>query len=175
MNPVIKEDLISWMKTLLLALLIAFICRQFIFSPMTVKGESMSPTFEENNWIFVSKTSTIDRFDMVVFHAPEENEKYVKRVIGVPGDEIEMKDDILYVNGQAFEEPYVQREYRLMVNTITADFTLNELTGKQTVPEGYYFVLGDNRQKSYDSREFGFIEEESLIGEVKFKIYPLNE
>ncbi|MBN6889470.1 signal peptidase I [Cytobacillus horneckiae] len=175
MNPVIKEDLISWMKTLLLALLIAFICRQFIFSPMTVKGESMSPTFEENNWIFVSKTSTIDRFDMVVFHAPEENEKYVKRVIGVPGDEIEMKDDILYVNGQAFEEPYVKREYRLMVNTITADFTLNELTGKQTVPEGYYFVLGDNRQKSYDSREFGFIEEESLIGEVKFKIYPLNE
>ncbi|MEX3715225.1 signal peptidase I [Cytobacillus horneckiae] len=175
MNPVIKEDLISWMKTLLLALLIAFICRQFIFSPMTVKGESMSPTFEENNWIFVSKTSTIDRFDMVVFHAPEENEKYVKRVIGVPGDEIEMKDDFFYVNGQAFEEPYVKREYRLMVNTITADFTLNELTGKQTVPEGYYFVLGDNRQKSYDSREFGFIEEESLIGEVKFKIYPLNE
>lgn len=131
MNPVIKEDLISWMKTLLLALLIAFICRQFIFSPMTVKGESMSPTFEENNWIFVSKTSTIDRFDMVVFHAPEENEKYVKRVIGVPGDEIEMKDDILYVNGQAFEEPYVKREYRLMVNTITADFTLNELTGSK--------------------------------------------
>ncbi|MDQ0271354.1 signal peptidase I [Cytobacillus purgationiresistens] len=174
MDSAIKEEIISWIKTILFALLIAFICRQFIFSPVTVKGESMSPTFEENNWLFVSKTSTIDRFDRVVFDAPDKDERYVKRIIGIPGDEIEMKDDKLYVNGEVYEEPYVKKEYRLLDNKTTADFTLDELTGKKTVPEGYYFVLGDNRKKSHDSRRFGFITEESLIGEVKFRIYPFN-
>ncbi|WP_100329949.1 signal peptidase I [Bacillus xiapuensis] len=170
-----KKEAYSWIKSIAFALVIVFICREFIFTPVVVKGESMEPTFGNNHRVVVSKTSKIERFDMIVFKATDKNEQYIKRVIGLPGDRVEMKDDVLYVNGKPYEEPYVKRNNNMELSRVTGDFTLKELTGNEKVPNGYFFVLGDNRLKSRDSRDFGFIAADSVIGEVKFQFYPLQE
>ncbi|PFN02935.1 signal peptidase I [Bacillus cereus] len=170
-----KKEVYSWIKSIAFAVCIVFICREFIFTPVVVKGASMEPTFENKNRIVVSKTSTIERFDTIVFKAPDKDEQYIKRVIGIPGDSVEMKDDVLYINGNPYEEPYVKRNNNIELSRVTSDFTLMELTGNKRVPNGYYFVLGDNRLKSKDSRNFGFISTDSIVGEVKFQFYPLQE
>lgn len=170
-----KKEVYSWIKSIAFAVVIVFICREFIFTPVVVKGESMEPTFDSNNRIVVSKTSAIERFDMIVFKAPDKDEQYIKRVIGLPGDSVEMRDDVLYINGKPYEEPYVKRNNNIGLSKVTGDFTLKELTGNKKVPNGYFFVLGDNRLKSKDSRDFGFISTDSVIGEVKFRFYPLQE
>lgn len=176
-NVVVKE-IFSWMKAILLAVVIVFVCRQFLFTPITVSGESMMPTFEDQNKVIVSKISKIERFDTIVFKSNfTESEYIIKRVIGLPGDTIEMKNDVLYVNGKEYKEPYLQ-EYKDELNqgeTLTEDFTLSQKTGKSVVPEGSLFVLGDNRESSSDSRVFGFIKDDSVLGEVKFRFFPFNE
>ncbi|MCM3759021.1 signal peptidase I [Sporosarcina aquimarina] len=170
-----KKEVYSWIKSIVFAAFIVIVCRLFIFTPVTVQGVSMEPTFEDNNRIVVSKTSKLDRFDTIVFKAPDADKQYIKRIIGLPGDRIEMQDDVLYVNGTPYEETYVKRKNDFDLPRITGDFTLQELTGKTTVPKGYLFVLGDNRLKSSDSREYGLISTDSVIGEVKFRFYPLQK
>jgi len=136
----------------------------------------MLPTFKDEDRVIVSKVSSIDRFDMIVFNAPGAKEKYIKRVIGVSGDRIEMMEDVLYVNGKAYDEPYVKRnDGNIIMNRTTENFTLKEITGKDEVPAGAFFVLGDHRLKSNDSRRFGFIYEEAIVGEVKLRFFPLTE
>ncbi|CAH0346680.1 signal peptidase I [Bacillus sp. CECT 9360] len=165
-----KKELYSWIKSIVFALVVAFICRQFLFSPITVKGESMEPTFENNDRIIVSKVSKIEHFDMIVFHSPISKDDYIKRVIGLPGDTIEMKNDVLYINGKAFEEQYLNENKGEipLETTLTEDF-------KVTVPEGSLFVLGDNRPSSMDSRIIGSISDDAVVGEVKFRFYPFKE
>lgn len=171
-----KNEIYSWIKSLAFAFILAFLCRSFLFSPTTVHGESMEPTFQDQDRLIISKTAKIERFDMIVFDAPDADEHYVKRVIGLPGDSVEVKDDILYINGKAMEEPYLkENKEKSVLSKLTGDFTLEEMTGKAKVPNGYYFVMGDNRLYSKDSRYFGFISEESVLGEVKFRYYPLEE
>ncbi|TFD94393.1 signal peptidase I [Jeotgalibacillus sp. R-1-5s-1] len=173
MDEKMKKEMLSWVKSIVIAVVIVFVCRQFIFEPIAVRGESMLPTLEHNNRVVISKTSDIERFDMIVFDAPDANAKYVKRVVGVPGDHIEMKDDVLYINSQAYDEDYVKQSTTL--SRTTQDFTLEELTQVSIIPEGHYFVLGDNRRKSNDSREFGLISADTVLGEVKLRIYPFDE
>lgn len=165
-----KREVWSWVKAILLGLAIAFICREFIFAPVKVEGKSMMPTFEDNNRIIVSKMSKVERFDMIVFHSPVSNEDYIKRVIGLPGDIVEVQDDVLHINNIIYDEPYLQ-ENKEMLSTqehLTDDF-------KVTVPEGSLYVMGDNRKKSSDSREIGFITEDAIVGEVKFRFFPFTE
>lgn len=171
------RELLSWVKTILIAIVIVVICRQFLFLPVTVSGSSMLPTFDDRNKIIVSKISEIEHFDNVVFQSPSTDVNYIKRVIGLPGDTLEIKNDILYINGKEHIETYLsENKDQLGTNeTLTEDFTLKDITGKSKVPEGSLFVLGDNRQDSEDSREFGFISENSIIGEVKFRYFPLKE
>lgn len=176
MQKNIKKEVFSWVRTILFALMIAFLFRHFLFTPSIVHGESMAPTFHENDKLIISKISEIHRFDTIVFDAPDADEHYVKRVIGLPGDRVEMKDDVLYINGKPMEEPYLEAEDEgIPFEKLTGDFTLEELTGVSSVPKGTLFVLGDNRLNSKDSRYFGFITEESVLGEVKFRIYPFKE
>ncbi|MBU5212600.1 MULTISPECIES: signal peptidase I [Heyndrickxia] len=172
-----KSELFSWIKSILLAVVIVLVCRYFVFTPSVVVGESMMPNLQDGNRIIVSKLSDIKRFDEIVFHAPDADEHYVKRVIGLPGDSIEMKDDVLYINGKAYKEPYLKenRKDLLPMQQLTEDFTLKEKTGKSKVPKGYLFVLGDNRLVSKDSRYFGVIPMDSVIGKVKIRFWPLNE
>lgn len=165
-----KKEIYSWVKSIAFAFIIAFICRQFIFTPTTVQGESMMPTFEEGNRVILSKISDIDRFDMVVFDAPDADKQYIKRVIGLPGDSIEVKNDVLYINGKIYEEFYLnEKKKENLLDKFTNDFQYKE------VPENSLFVMGDNRLKSHDSRDFGVISYDSVVGEVKFQFYPLNE
>lgn len=171
-----RKEVISWVMALSLGLLISLICREYVFSPVIVKGASMNPTYENKDVIIVSKVSEIDRFDHVVFKAPNKDEHYIKRVIGLPGDTVEMREDVLIVNGIEYDEPYVNRETKNpMQKRITENFTLFEITGRHKVPEGYIFVLGDNRLQSSDSRDFGLIPMEDIFGESKLRVYPINQ
>ena len=171
-----KSEGYSWIKSIVFAILIALLCRHFLFSPTTVLGRSMSPTFEEKDKVLISKISDIQRFDMVVFDAPDANEKYIKRVIGIPGDTVEMQDDVLYINGKAMDEPYLDEiKNELIFDKLTGDFTLTEITGESRVPNGFIFVMGDNRLYSKDSRFFGFVSEDAIMGEAKLRLFPFNK
>lgn len=170
MNESSKKEVWSWVKAILLGLAIALICREFICTPVKVEGKSMMPTFEDNNRIIVSKMSKVERFDMIVFHSPVSNENYIKRVIGLPGDIVEVKDDVLHINNIIYDEPYLQENKKMLPiqEQLTDDFKVN-------VPEGSFYVMGDNRKKSSDSREIGFITEDAVIGEVKLRFFPFKE
>lgn len=173
----IKKELFSWFITVAVTMAIVLICRHFIFSPVTVYGESMEPTLDDHEKVMISKVSDIKRFDIIVFHAPDEDAYYVKRVIGLPGDNIKVVNDTLYVNGKAYSEPYL-KENKANIESgskLTGDFTLKELTGKSTVPKGCLFVLGDNRRISKDSRNFKFIPSKSVVGKIELSYYPLKD
>ncbi|MHC8516384.1 signal peptidase I [Sporosarcina sp. ITBMC105] len=174
-----KNETWEWIKALLIAFGLAAIIRIFLFTPIVVDGVSMMPTLEHGDKMIVNKIGyTIgkpDRFDIVVFHAPEKKD-YIKRVIGLPGDEVEYRDDTLYINGKAVEEPYLDK-YKAEVNDgpLTEDFTLEEKINRQTVPEGYVFVMGDNRRKSKDSRHIGAVSIDEIIGSTKFVFWPIKD
>lgn len=166
------EQAWDWIKALAVALVLALFIRHFLFTPIVVDGISMMPTLQDGDRLIANKIgyriSGLDRFDIIVFRATEEKD-YIKRVIGLPGDHIEYRDDVLYINGEAHEEAYLD-EYRSTVTDgpLTSDFELEALTGSATVPEGKYFVLGDNRRNSEDSRIIGFVAAEDVIGESSF-------
>lgn len=171
-----KKELLAWFKTLILAVMAVFILRHFFITPSIVEGESMMPSLQDGDRIIISKVSEIDRFDEIAFHAPDSSDNYVKRVIGLPGDEIRMVEDVLYINGEPTAEPYLAEAKANAPKSFlfTEDFTLYEVAGASQVPEGHLFVLGDNRAISKDSRYFGFISEKAVIGDVTIRIWPIN-
>ncbi|GKV67778.1 signal peptidase I [Sporosarcina sp. NCCP-2716] len=174
-----KSETFEWVKALLIAFGIAAIIRLFVFTPIVVDGISMMPTLVDGDKMIVNKISyTVgkpDHFDIVVFHAPEKKD-YIKRVIGLPGDEIEYADDVLYINGVAQKEPYLDAyKKELAEGTLTEDFTLEEKIGSRSVPEGHVFVMGDNRRKSRDSRHIGVVSTDDIIGTTKFVFWPIKD
>ncbi|KKK39587.1 signal peptidase I [Mesobacillus campisalis] len=174
-----KNELWEWVKALFIAVLLAAGIRYFLFAPIVVDGLSMMPTLHDQDRMIVNKLSykigEPERFDIVVFHAPE-NKDYIKRVIGLPGDHIEYKDDTLYVNGQAYEEPYLE-EYKQQVidGPLTEPFTLEEKIGRETVPEGHIFVMGDNRRFSKDSRHIGTVPLDEVLGQTSIIYWPIQD
>lgn len=165
-----KKEFWSWGKSLVVAVVVAFLVRQFLFTPVIVSGESMEPTFHDNNRVVISKISSLDHFDKIVFHAPNAKEDFIKRVIGLPGDTIRMENDVLTINGKEYPEKYLDSNKEALPEgqNLTQDFEV-------VVPEGQLFVMGDNRTNSMDSRIFGNIEEDSVVGKVKFRFYPFTE
>ncbi len=139
------------------AFVLALIIQQFVVKPFYIPSESMEPTLVKGDRVLVNRFEY--RFtdpkpgDVVVFHPPiAPDEDYIKRVVAVGGDTVEVKDGALYVNGVAQDEPYLK------------DPSINGLFPEETVPEGYLFVMGDNRNRSGDSRVFGPIELDSILG-----------
>lgn len=165
-----KHEIASWLKSLLIAFGIALVIRVFLFSPYYVEGASMDPTLHDEEKIFVNKFEELNRGDIVIIRGDEKN--YVKRLIGFPGDELEMKNDQLYINGQQWNEDYLDENREAaegIVSKLTGDF------GPITVPSDHYYVMGDNRLVSLDSRNgLGFIEKERIIGVSEFVWYPFT-
>ena len=171
------RELFSTLITLAVALTVVLLLRTFIFSPVIVKGESMSPTLANSDRILLLKMEKVKRFSIVTFPAPDDpSQNYVKRVIGLPGDSISYKNDVLGINGKAYEEPYLD-EYKAQLperTLLTNDFTLEQITGDEVVPEGEYLVLGDNRQNSKDSRMIGYIKADDIQGVADYRIWPIK-
>ncbi len=176
-----KKELLEWIKSIAVAVIFVITVRTFIFSPIVVDGSSMMPTYEDGDKVIVNKIgkkiSGIERFDVIVFEAPI-GENYIKRVIGLPGDHVAFEDDILYINGEALEEPYLDQYKELLIDKapLTYDFTLETLTDYQEIPDGYFFVLGDNRRKTADSRDprVGLVPIEKVLGKASIRFYPLD-
>ena len=171
-----KKEIFEWIKAVTVAIILAIMVRAIFLTPIVVDGASMNPTLHNKDRMLVTKIGEPKRFDIVVFHAPDGRD-YIKRVIGLPGDQIEYKNDILYINGKAYEEPYLE-QYKEKTNegTLTDSFTLKETAvGRETVPKGHLFVLGDNRQHSTDSREIGAVPLDKVIGKTKIVYYPFKE
>lgn len=157
---------------------IAFLVQRFLFVPISVDGPSMEPTLHHGDRLILNKVTDPERFDIVVFPAPDDPEKqYIKRVIGVPGDTITYEDSELFIDGEHVKEPYVDKLEEAVPDweSYSMDFSLEEVTGESTVPEGSYFVMGDNRINSKDSRSFGFIQEEDITGVANLRIWPLSD
>lgn len=142
--------------------------RAFIITPAVVDGESMEPTLSDNNVIILNKLdyklNDIKRFDVVV--VDWNDDKLIKRVIGLPGEHIEYKDGLLYVDGFVTNENFNHAD--------THDFKLESI-GYLTIPGDKYFVVGDNRNDSTDSRVIGLIDKENILGSVDLRIFPLNK
>lgn len=173
-NKKMQDNIWDWVKAIILTLLLVVIIRFFIFIPLRVDGNSMSPTLEQNNYIIYEKLTPIRRFDIIIFNN-DAGDTLIKRVIGLPGDSLEYKDDQLLLNGQPVEEPYLKQGNDEHLQTFTSDFNLLELTGTDSVPENSYFVMGDNRNRSNDSRMFGFVAQEDIVGKASMVYYPLDE
>ncbi|WP_342574368.1 signal peptidase I [Solibacillus sp. FSL K6-1781] len=176
-----KNELLEWIKVIAITTLFVVAIRTFIFTPIDVKGASMMPTYEDGDRIIVNKIGKtlhdFERFDVIVFDGLE-SEYFIKRIIGLPGDQIEYKDDVLYINGQKVDEPYLD-EYKSSLNDpgdLTPDFTLEDLAGVSEIPNDYYFVMGDNRRKSSDSRDprIGLVSKEHILGSASIRFYPLD-
>ncbi|MER2063368.1 MAG: signal peptidase I [Alkalibacterium sp.] len=151
--------------------------RLYIFAPVSVEGASMEPTLLDGDRLLLNKIGDIDRFDVIVFPSPEDTDKqFIKRVIGVPGDEITFSDQTLYINGETVEEDYIDLSgvSETDLHSLNSNFSLTSIEGVDEVPEDSYFVLGDNRVNSKDSRSFGFIESDSVTGKANLRIWPLD-
>jgi len=153
-----KEFMISMVFTLCFALVVAFVFNNF-FGLTKVAGISMNPTFKDGQFLFFKKYGfeDIKVNDIITFNGKNNNDTYVKRVVACGGDTVCIDGLDLYVNGEIVEEPYV------------AEYSIETYTGNLTVPTGCYFVLGDNRDNSLDSREFGVVSSDQITGVVLFQ------
>lgn len=160
-----------WLRDLLLSVVIAIVVILFIYQPVKVEGTSMMPELQDQERIFINKfvyrfgIGEIERGDTVVFWYPRDTTKsYIKRVIGMPGDTVEIVDGVVYVNGKALEESYVPDAYR--------DHSSMEA---RRVPPDEYFVLGDHRSSSNDSRAWGWVPRQFIYGKAVFVYWPLEK
>jgi len=160
-----------WLRDLLLSVVIAVIVILFLYQPVKVEGTSMMPTLEDQERIFINKfiyrlgVGDIERGDTIVFYFPHDPAKsYIKRVIGLPGDRVEVERGRVRVNGFQIDEPYVPDEYR---DTNSA--------APLTVPEGQYYVLGDHRSSSNDSRSWGTVPRRFVYGKAVFIYWPIEK
>lgn len=151
----------------MLIVIVVVLFRSFIATPVKVDGSSMDSTLKNNDILILNKLDkSYDRFDIVVIKYGKT--KLVKRVIGLPGENIEYMDNELYINGKKIEDKSISR---------TADFKLKDLYNKDKIPDGYYFVMGDNRANSLDSRSelIGLINKKDIIGTTSIRLFPFNK
>ena len=162
-------------ETIVIALAIFVIAYLFLFQPHQVRGNSMYPNFHDKDYLLTDKVSyrlgQPKRGDVVIFMAPKNEEyDYIKRVIGIPGDKVEITQDYkVKLNTQILDESYLPSYYQ----TFGGSFL--EVGKVVTVPPDEYFVLGDNRNHSSDSRDWGFVPKSNIIGKAWFRYWPLNQ
>lgn len=162
-NKRVFKNVLSYAVVIAVALLI----KMYIFSPVKVNGTSMSPTLHDGDIMILNeigyRLNGVDRFDIVV--ANIDGEKLIKRVIGLPGEKVEYRDNNLYINDNLIVEYFKHGD--------TRDFSLSELDA-EIVPSDYYFLVGDNRGNSKDSRIIGFVHKSKIMGKTKLIIFPFS-
>ena len=159
-----------WAVEALLSVGLAAAIVLFVYQPVRVEGTSMMPALVDDERLFVNKflyrlgVGAVERGDMVVFQSPlEPSKSYIKRVIGVPGDTVEIRAGVVWLNGHRLDESYVPDDYRDSASLAPV-----------RVPTGHYFVMGDHRSASNDSRQWGPVPRQSLYGKAVFAYWPLE-
>ena len=149
-------------------IIVVFLVRLFIVTPVIVVGDSMIPTLKNKQVLLLNKLdykfNDIERYDIVVINTGKS--EIIKRVIGLPGETVEYRDNILYINGHEQESEF---------SFETDDFTLKSICNCNKIPKGKYLVLGDNRSVSSDSRIIGLIDEKDIKGSTKISIFPMKK
>ena len=175
------REIVEWSACIIIAVVLALTIKFYVGTPTLVKHTSMYPTLKDGEILLLSKISyklhDLERFDVVVI---KEDDWIIKRVIGLPGDNVSYKDNELYINDKLVEDKHA--------DGLTKDFDLDdiwiagEMEGKtnfkepfETIPEGYYLVLGDNREISKDSRSVGLIPMEEIKGKAVVRFWPLTK
>jgi signal peptidase I len=167
--PQKASSILTWMRDLFISLIVSAFIIVFLYQPVKVEGTSMLPGLQDQERIFINKFvyrfNSIERGDIVVFRYPRDVSKsYIKRVVGVEGDRIRIVQGHVYVNGRMLEEPYVPAEY--------ADIRSYP---EVKVPPHSYFLLGDHRTSSSDSRDFGPVDERFIYGKAVFVYWPMDK
>lgn len=172
-----KKKYLSSLIEMIIVIVITICIFKFVVIPVRIEGMSMENTLHDQSIALINaisvKEENIERFDVVVLYSEALNEKIIKRVIGLPGDTIEFKSDVLYVNSVAVEQDFLDpnfvEESKIMYNAelFTDDF-------KTVVGEHEFFVMGDNRLRSTDSRELGTFTVDDMIGMQGLVIYPFS-
>jgi signal peptidase I len=168
---------LSWVRDLTFSVLIAVVLIVFIYQPVKVEGTSMEPSLTDQERIFINKFTyefglgQIERGDTIVFWYPFDRSKsYIKRVIGLPGDRIRIDSGQVYVNDRPLLEDYVPKDYR-----DTLSWPADARGVDREVPAGNYFVLGDHRSQSSDSRAWGYVPRDLIYGKAVFVYWPLDK
>ena len=167
-HHLLRNEIRVWTRDLLIAIGLALVIIVFLYQPVKVEGTSMAPLLSDQERIFINKFvyrfEDIHRGDVVVFWYPLDRSKsFIKRVIGLPGETVDIRHGQLYVNGQLIPEPYVPPQY-----TDVTDF------GPVKVPKDSYFVMGDHRISSNDSRVFGPVASQFIYGRAVFAYWPVD-
>lgn len=182
MKKSIGREILEWVIALSAAVVIAFCIRTFCFTFVGVDGASMNDTLQNKEIMLVTKFDYLfgepQRFDVVICHYPnrvrtgwfgiQEPADFVKRIVGLPGDTVEIREGYLYVNDTRYDEPYINDEYRVRGGSNGYTFPA------YTVPEGCYFVMGDHRDNSNDSRAQGPLTRDMIVGHAQQIVYPFD-
>lgn len=177
----VKDDrflnvLKEFIKSMVISLVFVIVLTQFIAKPVRVEGLSMYPSLNDKEIgfsnILSTKISSIKRFDVVVVFLEDQNKFIVKRVIGLPGEEVMVQDEVLYIDGVMVEEPFLENSYREQFRIEEREFT-KDIDPVIVGPDQYY-LLGDNRPNSIDSRMYGLFNKDTIESKSVFVILPIN-
>lgn len=146
----------------LLTVIVILLLRQFVFTVYSVDGRSMDYTLADQQKILASNYFEPERFDISIIHMPEGGKKYIKRIVGMPGETLEIKDDVLYINSQVIDEPYLEAKKKEYPDGFNRD------VAPISIPENHYYVIGD-------SREIGPVAKEKIISEALAVYWPITE
>ena len=167
-----KKEIREWVVSLVSAAVVVLLVSNFLCTIIRVDGGSMLNTLHDGDRLYVNvldmKLNGPERYDVVILHYPGRKGNFVKRVIGLPGDTLEVKEGVLYINGEAVEEEYLAEERTQKFHGASSNF------GPVEIPEDQYFVMGDHRDHSNDSRQVGLIDRDMFVGKATYIFWPFN-
>jgi len=169
-----REDALDFFRTLIISMAVLFVLSRFVCRPIRVQGSSMYPTLESGSLglsnVIGYKTKGLQRFDIAIIYIADKKEYLVKRVVGLPGETIEYKDNELFVNGEKVAETFLDPDYmKSSGDVFTGDF------GPITLGEDEYYCLGDNRPVSNDSRYYGPFSSDQIVAKGAFIFWPFSD
>jgi signal peptidase I len=175
----VKKEIWEWTKSIVIAVVVVVGLRRGIVDHYKVDGSSMEPTIHNGERVIVNKIlykfSHPQRGDIVILHAPE-GKDYIKRVVGLPGEKVEVKGDVVKINGKKIDEPYlaaaIKKAKKQGFSYNNFDYPFTEYDNN-TVPKDSLFVMGDNRSFSKDSRSIGFIKYDKIVGRADVIFWPI--